>query len=78
MVLVGPKDPLLAREIEAEIDGKVQMWDSRVDGSVDGSMDGEIRWEKERVLELIKSSTSDEIMIINEKKKLRAIPFQRS
>lgn len=77
VVLVGPKDPLLAREIEAEIDGKVQMWDSRVDGSVDGSMDGEIRWEKERVLELIKSTTSDEVMIINEKKKLRAIPFSR-
>lgn len=73
VVLVGPKDPILAREIEAEIDGKVQMWDSRFDGSVDG----EIKWEKDRVLELIKSTSSDEVMIINEKKNLRAIPFNR-
>lgn len=73
VVLVGPKDPDLAREIEDEIDGKVQMWDSNVDGVVDG----EIKWEKESVLELIKTTTSDELMIINEKKKLRAIPFNR-
>ena len=73
VVLVGPKDPTLVREIENEIDGKVQMWDS----SVDGAVDGVINWEKEKVLELIKATTSDELMIINEKKKLRAIPFIR-
>ena len=49
------------------------MWDS----SVDGAVDGVINWEKEKVLELIKATTSDELMIINEKKKLRAIPFIR-
>jgi hypothetical protein len=50
------------------------MWDSQIGGSVDG----EIAWEKEKVIELIQAATSDEIMIINEKKKLRAIPFQRN
>jgi hypothetical protein len=74
VVLVGPRDPDLAREVESEIDGKVQMWDSQIGGAVDG----EIAWEKEKVIELIKAATSDEIMIINEKKKLRAIPFQRN
>ena len=73
VVLVGPRDPELAREVESEIEGKVQMWDSHVDGSVDG----EIAWEKEKVIELIKSTQNDEVMIINEKKKLRAIPFHR-
>jgi hypothetical protein len=74
VVLVGPRDLELAREVESEISGKVQMWDSQVGGSVDG----EISWEKEKVIELIQAATSDEIMIINEKKKLRAIPFQRN
>jgi len=73
VVLVGPRDPELAREVESEIEGKVQMWDSHFDGSVDG----EIPWEKEKVIELIKSTQNDEVMIINEKKKLRAIPFNR-
>ena len=73
VVLVGPRDPELAREVESEIEGKVQMWDSHFDGSVDG----EIPWEKEKVIELIKSTQNDEVMIINEKKKLRAIPFHR-
>ena len=74
VVLVGPRDPELAREVESEINGKVQLWDSQIGGSVDG----EIAWEKEKVIELIQAATSDEIMIINEKKKLRAIPFQRN
>ena len=49
------------------------MWDSPGE-----SGDGKLDWEPEKVMELIKSTMSDEILIINEKKKLKAIPFQKS
>ena len=71
IVLVGPRDPSFAREIQESLGGKVQMWDS-YDGIV---ADDEIPWEKEKVIELIKATESSEEMILNEKRKLRAIPF---
>ena len=71
IVLVGPRDSSFAREIQESLGGKVQMWDSH-DGIV---ADGEIPWEKEKVIELIKATESSEVMILNEKRKLRAIPF---
>lgn len=73
VVLVGPKDAAFAREIEASIGGNVQMWDAQ-DGSV---VDGQSSWERSKVIELINSSESDQLMILNEKKKLRAIPFHK-
>ena len=73
IVLVGPKNPELARSIQDRFGGSVQMWDSPGE-----SGDGKLDWEPEKVMELIKSTTSDEILIINEKKKLKAIPFQKS
>ena len=81
VVLVGPQDSTIAENIESEIGGKVQVWDSTsVDGiksGVDGVMDGSIPWDKDAVIKLIASMQSDEIMILNEKKKLRAIAFNR-
>ncbi|NDF87203.1 MAG: hypothetical protein EB102_11970, partial [Gammaproteobacteria bacterium] len=41
-------------------------------------VDGEIAWDRAKVIDLINSSESEEIMILNEKKKLRAIPFHRN
>jgi hypothetical protein len=73
VILVGPKDSSFALEIQNLLGAKVQMWDSH-DGLV---ADGEIPWEKEKVIELIKASESPEVMILNEKRKLRAIPFHR-
>ena len=73
VVLVGPKDSSFAKEIQDVLGGRVQMWDSH-DGLV---ADGEIPWEREKVIELIKASDSSEVMILNEKRKLRAIPFHR-
>ena len=81
VVLVGPQDSTIAESIESEIGGKVQVWDSTsVDGiksGVDGVMDGSIPWDKDAIIKLIASMQSDEIMILNEKKKLRAIAFNR-
>ena len=73
VVLVGPKDSSFAKEIQDVLGGRVQMWDSH-DGLI---ADGEIPWEKEKVIELIKATDSSEVMILNEKRKLRAIPFHR-
>lgn|GEM_PF-452035 len=102
IVLVGPKDPVLARSIQDQFGGSVQMWDSLLGKEVDGSngakkvdgvgmkgekagkglmdlegLDGHVSWEREKVIELIKETASDEILIINEKKKLKVIPFQK-
>jgi len=74
VVLVGPKDAAFAQEIQHLVGGKVQMWDSQ-DGL---PVDGEIAWDRAKVIDLINSSESEEIMILNEKKKLRAIPFHRN
>jgi hypothetical protein len=81
VVLVGPQDSTIAESIESEIGGKVQVWDSTsadgIKSGVDGVMDGSIPWDKDAVIKLIASMQSDEIMILNEKKKLRAIAFNR-
>lgn len=92
IVLVGPHDENLAQEIQREVGGTVQMWDSTsssapkelgdakkmIDGSVDGKVDGEVLWDKGAVLDLIASVQGDQVMILNEKRKLKAIPFRRN
>lgn len=88
IVLVGPHDPTLAEAVQREVGGTVQMWDSRVPEAIkdfggvkaksDGLIDGEVLWDKNAVVELIASIQSDELMILNEKKKLKAIPFHRN
>ena len=81
VVLVGPHDAALAELVEREIGARVQMWDSTsAEGGnvgVDGATDDAIPWNKEEVIKLISSMKADELMILNEKKKLRAIAFNR-
>lgn len=74
IVLVGPNNPALARTLQDQFGGTVQMWDSLTGEAGDGKVD----WEPAKVIELINSIQSDEVLIINEKKKLKAIPFQKS
>ncbi|MFM8843494.1 MAG: DUF5671 domain-containing protein, partial [Actinomycetota bacterium] len=82
VVLVGPHDAALAELVEREIGARVQMWDSQMldsgKSSADGSVDGSNTWDRQAVLDLIASMENDELMILNEKKKLKAIPFHRS
>ena len=75
VVLVGPSDGEVAHELQRRIGGKVQMWDTP--GLQVLGTDGEV-WDLEKITELIESSPSDELMILNEKRKLRAIPIHRS
>jgi hypothetical protein len=81
VVLVGPQDSTIAERIESEIGGTVQVWDSSsfdgIKSGTDGATDGSIPWDKDSIIKLIASMQSDEIMILNEKKKLRAIAFSR-
>lgn len=88
IVLVGPHDPTLAEAVQREVGGTVQMWDSSTPATTkgygdakamaDGSVDGEVVWDKSAVVDLITSIQSDEVMILNEKRKLKAIPIHRS
>ena len=82
IVLVGAKDPLLVRLIQDQFGGSVNMWNSLpsksfADAKGAESIDESLAWEPEKVIELIKATASDEILIINEKKKLKVIPFQK-
>lgn len=86
IVLVGPYDSMLVETVEKAVGGTVQMWDSlaltpdktsRKYGA-NGAVDGAVEWDRSAVLDLIASMESDELMIINEKRKLKAIPFQRN
>ena len=88
IVLVGPHDASLVEEVQREVGGKVQLWDSQMpsasdehgDKKVDSNskVDGQLLWDKKAVLDLIASIEADEVMILNEKRKLKAIPFHRS
>ena len=82
IVLVGAKDPLLVRLIQDQFGGSINMWNSLpsksfADAKGAESIDESLAWEPEKVIELIKATASDEILIINEKKKLKVIPFQK-
>ena len=92
IVLVGPQDSSLVEEVQREVGGRVQLWDSQFpsashvsgdgkgDGKVgtNGKFDGDVLWDRKAVLDLIASVEADEVMILNEKRKLKAIPFHRS
>ena len=88
IVLVGPHDASLVEAVQREIGGRVQLWDSQFPSTTEqpeakrtgsnGKVDGELLWDKKAVLDLIASIEADEVMILNEKRKLKAIPFHRS
>ena len=75
VVLVGPSDGEVAQELQRKIGGRVQLWSA--DGAAGSNLvDGEA-WNLDEVADLIEQTTSDEVMILNEKRKLRAIPIHR-
>lgn len=74
VVLVGPEDGEIAHLVKERIGGHVQLWispDSYPAGITDA-------WNLEEVINLVEATSEDEVMILNEKKKLRSIPFHRS
>lgn len=79
VVLVGPQDVALAAAIKAEFGGQVQMWQSN-EFALDGgkaSSDGVLSWNREKVISLISQTPSDEVMVLLEKRGLKAIPISR-
>lgn len=74
VLLVGPSDGEIAHDLQRMIGGRVQLWETPGLSAV--SSDGEM-WNLEKIADLVEESSSDEIMILNEKSKLRAIPIHR-
>ena len=74
VLLVGPGDGEIARELQKKIGGRVQLWETPEPGL--HVSDGEA-WDMEQIMSLINDQRSNEIMILNEKRKLRAIPIHR-
>jgi hypothetical protein len=87
VVLVGPRDESLARAIQLQFGGHVQMWqseDQEQPGTVQKSSEqaksiqnGISGWDRQKVIDLIESTQSDEVMVIKEKRGIKAIPFSR-
>ena len=87
VVLVGPRDESLARAIQLQFGGHVQMWqseDQEQPEAVEKSSEqqrsiqnGVSAWDRQKVIDLIESIQSDEVMVIKEKRGLKAIPFSR-
>lgn len=87
VVLVGPRDESLARAIQLQFGGHVQMWqseDQEQPGAVQKSSEpaksiqnGVSGWDRQKVIDLIESTRSDEVMVIKEKRGIKAIPFSR-
>jgi hypothetical protein len=86
IVLVGPKDAELVAILKKELGGQVQMWRALQDGSnfldktktnqgSNGEVDGQ--WDRQKVLDLVKTIDFPEIMIVREKRGLKAIPISR-
>ena len=76
IVLVGPADGEIARELKSRIGGSVELWISP-DGSQAAEFGLEDQWNIEKLIDVIEQSPADEIMVLNEKRKLRAIPISR-
>jgi hypothetical protein len=83
IVLIGPRDEGLVRRLHEEFGGRVQMWQSLVTETpaITKSSSSQPKksddWDLQKVIEIVKATNSDEIMIIKESKGLRAIPFSR-
>jgi len=87
VVLVGPRDESLARAIQLQFGGHVQMWQSEdqeqpeaVEKSTEQTrsiQNGVSAWDRQKVIDLIESIQSDEVMVIKEKRGIKAIPFSR-
>lgn len=84
VLLIGPKDGEFVHNLQRKIGGRVILWEtSTVDGeggefadSQSAQSNGEI-WNVEEVANLVRSTMGEEVMILNEKHKVRAIPIHR-
>lgn len=69
VLLVGPADHEIAREVAHRTHGRVQAW-SRTD-------DGLATWSVDEVMSALRDTTSDEVIVLAEAEGLRAIPVHR-
>lgn len=69
VLLVGPADPEIAREVAHRTHGRVQAW-SRTD-------DGLATWSVDEVMAALGETTADEVIVLSEAGGLRAIPVHR-
>ena len=87
IVLMGPKDEKLASALHREFGGHVQFWQP-LSGELDAAgksvgskdkvlSDGEVLWDQRKVIELIQSTSSDDVMVIKEKRGMKLVPFSR-
>jgi hypothetical protein len=64
ITLVGPSDAHIVELLKEQLGGSVQLWVSPDSGSP---------WNLQELVELIDSTEGKELLVINEKRKLRAI-----
>jgi hypothetical protein len=62
IVLVGPADESLVKELKSRVGGDIELW---------ATHDGEGAWSVPELVDLIQSTEGKELLILNEKKKLR-------
>ena len=74
VVLVGPSDGHIASDIKARIGGSVELWISP-DSQAEPNLSD--KWDIDALVDLIEESSAEELMILNEKRKPRVIPFSR-
>lgn len=66
ITLVGPSDAHIVELLKEQLGGNVQLWVSPDSGSP---------WNLQELVELIDTTEGQELLVINEKKKLRAFPI---
>ena len=62
IVLVGPADDSLVKELKSQIGGDIELW---------ATQDGDSSWSVPELIALIHSTEGKELLVLNEKKKLR-------
>jgi len=67
ITLVGPSDEHIVQLLKEQIGGHVQLWISPDSGTP---------WNLQDLVELIDETDGKELLVINEKKSLRALPIQ--
>lgn len=66
ITLVGPSDAHIAQLLKEQLGGNVQLWVSPDSGSP---------WNLQELVDLIDATEGEELLVINEKKKLKAFPI---
>ncbi len=69
VLLVGPADPAIAREVARRTHGRVQAW-ARTD-------DGRAGWSVDEVMTALGGTTAEEVLVLSDADGLHAIPVHR-